>query len=141
MSSYNDEIIAEFRANDGKVGGPFAGGTLLLLTSKGAKSGKDHTTPMMYQADGGRWLVFASYAGAPKHPAWYHNIVANPDAVAEFGAAGGGVERIPVRAVVIEGAERDRLFAEQVARNPGFGDYQDKTSRVIPVVALERRKD
>ena len=141
MSSYNDEIIAEFRANDGKVGGPFAGGTLLLLTSKGAKSGKDHTTPVMYQADGERWLIFASYAGAPKHPAWYHNLVANPDAVAEIGAAGGGIEQVPVRAVVIEGAERDRIFAELVAHNPGFGEYQAKTSRVIPVVALERRKD
>ena len=135
MASYNDAIIAEFRANGGKVGGNFEGAPLLLLTSTGAKSGQQHTSPMMYQADGDRWLVFASYAGAPKHPAWYHNLVAHPDAVIEV-----GTETVEVTAVVTEGAERDRLFAEQVRRYPGFGEYQDKTSRVIPVVALERRR-
>jgi deazaflavin-dependent oxidoreductase (nitroreductase family) len=135
VSSYNDAIIAEFRANEGRVGGNFAGAPLLLLTSTGAKSGGRHTTPVMYQQDGERWLVFASFAGAPTNPAWYHNLLAHPDAVIEVGA--GSVE---VTAVVTEGAERDRLFAEQVQRYPGFGEYQDKTSRVIPVVALERRR-
>lgn len=135
MSSYNDAIIAEFRANEGKMGGDFEGAPLLLLTSTGAKSGRQHTTPMMYRADGDRWLVFASYAGAPTNPAWYHNLVAHPEAVIEVGA-----ETVEVTAVVTEGAERDRLFAEQAREFPRFGEYQDKTSRVIPVVALERRK-
>ena len=134
MSSYNDAVIAEFRANEGRVGGNFAGAPLLLLTTTGAKSGSRHTTPVMYQLDGERWLVFASYAGAPANPAWYHNLLAHPDAVIEVGA-----ESVEVTATVTEGAERDRLFAEQVRRYPGFGEYQDKTSRVIPVVALERR--
>ena len=135
MSSYNDAIIDEFRANEGRVGGNFTGAPLLLLTTTGAKSGSRHTTPVMYQPDGERWLVFASYAGAPTNPAWYHNLLAHPDAVIEVGA-----ESVEVTAVVTEGAERDRLFAEQVQRYPGFGEYQDKTSRVIPVVALERRR-
>ena len=135
MSSYNDAVIAEFRANEGRVGGNFAGAPLLLLTTTGAKSGSRHTTPVMYQLDGERWLVFASYAGAPANPAWYHNLLAHPDAVIEVGA-----ESVEVTATVTEGAERDRLFAQQVQRYPGFGEYQDKTSRVIPVVALERRE-
>lgn len=135
MSSYNDAVIAEFRAKGGRVGGNFAGAPLLLLTSTGAKSGKPHTAPMMYLQDGDRWVVFASYAGAPTNPAWYHNVVAHPDAVIEV-----GTETVEVTAVVTEGAERDRLFAEQVARYPGFGEYQEKTTRVIPVVALQRRQ-
>ena len=89
---------------------------------------------MMYLPEDGRWAVFASAGGAPHHPAWYHNLVANPDAVVEV-----GTERIEVRAVVAEGAERDRLFAVQVGLYPGFGEYQEKTSRVIPVVVLERK--
>ena len=135
MSAFNDGVIAEFRANQGKVGGNFAGAPLLLLTSTGAKSGKPYVNPMMYLADGDRWLVFASYAGAPNNPAWYHNLVANPDAVIEVGA-----ETVEVTAVVLEGEERDRKYAEQVRLYPGFGEYQEKTSRVIPVVALERRQ-
>ena len=134
MSSYNDAIIAEFRANEGKVGGNFAGAPLLLLTSTGAKSGQQRINPMMYLADGDRWLVFASYAGAPANPAWYHNLVVHPDAVIEVGA-----ETVEVTAVVLQGEERDRLYAKQVELYPGFGEYQEKTSRVIPVVALERR--
>jgi len=126
VSSYNDAIIAEFRANEGRVGGNFEGAPLLLLTSTGAKSGRQLTSPMMYLPEGGRWMVFASAAGAPNNPAWYHNLVANPDAVIEVGA-----ERIEVRATVAEGAERDRLYSEQVRRYPGFGEYQEKTSRVI----------
>lgn len=135
MSGFNDGVIAEFRANEGKVGGNFAGAPLLLLTSTGAKSGQQYVTPMMYLADGDRWLVFASYAGAPNNPAWYHNLVANPDAVIEVGA-----ETVEVTAVVLEGEERELKYAEQVRLYPGFGEYQAKTSRVIPVVALERRQ-
>ena len=134
MSSYNDEIIAEFRANGGRVGGNFTGAPMLLLTSTGAKSGRQVTSPLMHLPEDGRWAVFASAGGAPHHPAWYHNLVANPDAVVEV-----GTERIEVRAVVAEGAERDRLFAVQVGLYPGFGEYQEKTSRVIPVVVLERK--
>ncbi len=135
MSSYNDSIIDEFRANEGKVGGSFTGMPLLLITSTGAKSGRPHTTPVTYRVDGDRWLVFASAAGAPTNPAWYHNLVAHPDAVIEVGA-----DTVEVTAVVTEPAERDRLFEEQVRDVPRFGEYQEKTSRVIPVVALERRR-
>ncbi|MEZ0094251.1 nitroreductase family deazaflavin-dependent oxidoreductase [Streptacidiphilus sp. EB129] len=134
MSSYNAAIIAEFRANEGRVGGNFAGAPLLLLTSSGAKSGRPSTSPMMYLAEGDRWLVFASNAGAPTNPAWYHNLRANPDAVIEVGS-----ETVEVTATVTEGAERDRIYAEQARLYPGFGEYQEKTTRVIPVVALERR--
>ena len=134
MSAYNDAVIAEFRANGGKVGGNFVGAPLLLLTSTGAKSGRPHVAPMMYLADGDRWVVFASYAGAPNNPAWYHNLVAHPDAVIEVGS-----ETVEVTAVVLKGDERDRLYAKQSELYPGFAEYQEKTSRVIPVVALERR--
>jgi deazaflavin-dependent oxidoreductase (nitroreductase family) len=135
MSSFNDAIIAEFRSHQGKVGGSFEGAPLLLLTTTGARSGKQHTNPLMYRADGDRWLVFASYAGAPTNPAWYHNIVAHPDAVIEV-----GTETVEVTATVLDPAERDREYAEQAGLYPGFAEYQEKTTRVIPVVALERRK-
>ncbi|QMU68304.1 nitroreductase/quinone reductase family protein [Streptacidiphilus sp. P02-A3a] len=134
MSAHNDAVIAEFRSHEGTVGGGFTGVPLLLITSTGARSGRPHTTPVTYRADGDRWLVFASAAGAANHPAWYHNLVAHPEAVIEV-----GTERVEVTAVVTEGAERDRLFADQVREFPRFAEYQDKTSRVIPVVALERR--
>lgn len=132
-NDFNRQVVEEFRANGGKVGGPFAGGTLLLLTTTGAKSGKQTVAPLACTVDGDRWLVYASAAGRDQHPAWYHNIVANPDVTVEF-----GTETFTARAMVITGAERDRLYAEQVKRAPGFGEYQAKTSRVIPVVALDR---
>lgn len=131
-NSQNQRIVEEFRANGGTVGGPFAGSTLLLLTTTGAKTGKQTVSPVMYTADGDRLLIYASAAGRPSNPAWFHNIVANPVVTAEVGA-----ERFAARATVITGAERDRLWAEQVARAPGFGAYQRNTTRVIPVVALE----
>jgi deazaflavin-dependent oxidoreductase (nitroreductase family) len=130
---WNTGIINEFRANGGKVGGHFAGAPLLLLTTTGAKTGRQHTTPVMYLQDGERYLVFASKAGAPTNPAWYHNLLAHPTATVEV-----GTETFPVRATEVKGAERDRLYAEQARRYPGFADYQTKTTRVIPVVALER---
>ncbi len=136
MSAANDQnqrIIDEFRANAGEVGGSFAGFTLLLLTTTGAKSGKQTVSPMACTEDGARLLVYASAAGRPNNPAWYHNVVANPLVTVEY-----GTERFSARATVITGAERDRLWAEQVARAPGFGDYQRNTARVIPIVALER---
>ncbi|GAA2758797.1 nitroreductase family deazaflavin-dependent oxidoreductase [Actinopolymorpha rutila] len=129
--NWNERIIEEFRANDGKVGGPFEGATLLLLTTTGAKSGKSHISPLMYLADGDRVLIFGSFAGGPKHPAWFHNLRANPRAKVEIGA-----RTYEVTAEEVTGAERDELYARQVAVVPGFGEYQAKTDRTIPVVAL-----
>jgi deazaflavin-dependent oxidoreductase (nitroreductase family) len=136
MTAANDQnqrIIDEFRANGGKVGGYFAGMPLLLLSTTGAKSGKQTVSPVACTPDGDRLLVYASAAGRPNHPAWYHNLVANPAVTVEYGTA-----RFAARATVITGAARDRLWDAQVARAPGFGDYQRTTTRVIPVVALER---
>ena len=134
MSDYNTAIIEEFRANGGKVGGHWEGRDLLLLTTTGRKSGRKHTTPMVYTRDGDRLLVYASKAGAPAHPDWFLNLVAEPHVVVEVGA-----ERYDATATPLEGEERDRAFAAQVARNPVFGEYAAKTERTIPVVALARR--
>jgi deazaflavin-dependent oxidoreductase (nitroreductase family) len=131
MSDHNAAIIEEFRANDGKVGGGFAGAPLLLLHSTGAKSGKTRINPMMYLADQGRYYVFASKAGADTNPDWYHNLRANPAASIEIGS--GTVE---VTASEVTGAERDEIYARQASLYSGFADYQKKTSRVIPVIAL-----
>jgi deazaflavin-dependent oxidoreductase (nitroreductase family) len=133
MSDYNDGIIAEFRANGGKVGGRWEGRDLLLLTTTGRKSGRAHTTPMVFTRDGDRLLVYASKGGAPAHPDWYLNLVADPRVVVEV-----GTERYDAAATPLEGEERDREFAAQAARVPTFAEYQEKTSRVIPVVALTR---
>ena len=133
-NDYNRQIIDEFRANGGKVGGNFEGRSMLLLSSTGAKSGQLRTTPLVCLPDDDRWLIFASKAGAPTNPAWYHNLVAHPEATAEV-----GTETIAVRATVIPGEERDRLYARQAALLPAFAEYEAKTSRRIPVVALERR--
>jgi len=130
---HNQQIVDEFRANGGQVGGYFAGATMVLLTTTGARSGKQTVSPVVATKDGDRLLIYASAAGAPNNPAWYHNLVANPDVTVEF-----ETERFSARAAVVTGAERDRLWAEQVARAPGFGDYQRKTPRTIPVVALTR---
>lgn len=134
MSDYNAQIIAEFRANHGRVGGNFEGAPLLLLHTTGAKSGQERISPMMYLRDGERWLVFASKAGAPTNPDWYHNLKANPDATIEVGD-----ETIEVHAEELPRAERDEKYAEQAALYPGFADYERKTDRVIPVLALTRR--
>lgn len=133
MSEWNDGVIDEFRANAGKVGGPFEGAPLLLLTSIGARSGNEHTTPVMYLPDGDRYVIFASKGGAPAHPDWFRNLSANPHATVEV-----GTERFPVTAIIAEGAERDALYARQVERFPQFGEYERKTDRTIPVVALVR---
>jgi deazaflavin-dependent oxidoreductase (nitroreductase family) len=131
MSDFNDRVIAEFRANHGRVGGSFEGAPLLILHSKGAKSGQVRESPMMYLADGERYLVFASKAGAPTNPDWFHNLVANPDARIEVGD-----ETFDVRATELTGEERAAKYAEQAEAYPGFAEYQQKTDRVIPVVAL-----
>lgn len=134
-NDFNQAIIEEFRANEGKVGGPFAGAPLLLLTTTGAKSGRRYTTPLMYLQEGNRRYIFASKAGAPTNPAWYHNLLAHPRATIEV-----GTESFDVNASVVTGAERDRIYHEQATRYPGFAEYEAKTTRTIPVVALERAR-
>jgi deazaflavin-dependent oxidoreductase (nitroreductase family) len=130
---FNQQIIDEFRANGGRVGGPFEGARLLLLTTVGARSGATHTTPLGYLPDGGeRILVIASAGGAPNHPDWFHNLVARPRVTVE-----DGVFTYDARAVVLEGTERDRVFARAAEADPGWAAYQAKTTRVLPVVALE----
>jgi deazaflavin-dependent oxidoreductase (nitroreductase family) len=133
MNDFNQKIIDEFRANSGKVGGMMEGAPLLLLTTTGARSGRKIITPVMYLKDGDRLVVFASKSGAPTNPAWYHNLLAHHTATVELGA-----DSFEVRAVETTGEERDRLYARQAQANPVFADYQTKTSRVIPVIALER---
>ena len=128
---FNAQIIAEFRANAGRVGGHFEGSTLLLLHTAGARSGTRYTTPVVYHEDEGRYVIVASKSGAPSNPGWYHNLKANPDAQIEVGD-----RLIEVTAVEVTGAERDRIFADRVKQIPQFGEYQDKTERVLPIVAL-----
>jgi deazaflavin-dependent oxidoreductase (nitroreductase family) len=132
-NDWNTKIIEEFRANDGKVGGNFEGAPLLLLHTKGAKTGQDRVHPIMYLQAGDRYAVFASYAGAPSNPAWFNNLVANPDVTVEMGS-----ETFKAHATVAERPERDRLYRQQAERYPGFAAYEAKTDRVIPVVLLER---
>jgi deazaflavin-dependent oxidoreductase (nitroreductase family) len=134
MVDFNAQVIVEFRDNHGKVGGNFEGAPLLLLHSTGAQSGEERVSPMMYLPDGDRFLVFASKAGAPTNPDWYHNLKAHPEATIEVGD-----ETIAVRAEELLRAERDEKYAEQAALYPGFADYEKKTDRVIPVLALSRR--
>jgi len=132
-SDFNKKVIEEFRANGGIVGGYFTGATLLLLTTTGAKSGRSLTTPLMYQSGDGRLYVFASKAGAPTNPGWYYNLIAHPRVTIEVGN-----ERYEADATVVTGPERDRIYQLQAERAPAFAEYQAKTSRVIPVVALTR---
>jgi deazaflavin-dependent oxidoreductase (nitroreductase family) len=132
MPDFNQSIIEEFRANHGQLGGNFAGAPVLLLHSTGAKSGKERVSPMMYQAVDGTYAVFASKAGAPTNPDWFHNLRAHPAASIEVGD-----DTIDVRARVADGEERDTIWEEQKRRYPGFADYEAKTTRTIPVVILE----
>lgn len=133
-NAWNTAIIAEFRANAGKVGGQFEGAPLLLLHTTGAKSGQERVNPLAYTTDGERWLVIASKGGAPTNPDWYFNILANPDVTLEL-----GTDVMPARAYAAEEPERTRLFAQMVEQMPGFGEYQRNTTRIIPVVVLERK--
>ncbi|HEY8046322.1 MAG TPA: nitroreductase family deazaflavin-dependent oxidoreductase [Streptosporangiaceae bacterium] len=129
---WNSKIIAEFRASGGKVGGQFEGAPLLLLHTVGAKSGQPRVNPMMYQDIGDGVAVFASKAGAPTNPDWYHNLVATPRVSAEIGTA-----TVDLVARVAGGAERERIWEAQKAAYPGFADYESKTTRQIPVIILE----
>lgn len=133
MSDFNSQVIEEFRANDGKVGGNFEGAPMVVITTTGAKSGQPRTIPLVYLPDGDRVVIFASKAGAPTNPDWYHNLKAHPDLVVEVGS-----ETYAAVAEDVTGDERDRLFAAQVAVMPGFQTYADNTTRLIPVVALNR---
>jgi deazaflavin-dependent oxidoreductase (nitroreductase family) len=128
---FNTRIVAEFRENHGKVGGNFEGAPLLLLHTVGARTGDPRVNPMMYLRDRDRFLVFASKSGADTNPDWYHNLLAHPDVRIEVGD-----ETLDVHAEELTGAERDVKYAEQAALFPGFADYEEKTSRVIPVLAL-----
>jgi deazaflavin-dependent oxidoreductase (nitroreductase family) len=132
-NDFNAQIIDEFRANEGRVGGMFEGLPLLLLRHTGAKSGNSYTNPLAYQDDGGRYVVFASKGGAPTHPAWYHNLKAHPDVTIEV-----GTETIDARASEAEGEEHDRLYRTQAERIPQFAEYQQKAGRIIPVMVLTR---
>ena len=131
MSDYNQRIIDEFRANGGKA--PSWGGTssLLLLHHRGAKSGVERVNPLAYLQDNGRYVIFASKAGAPTNPGWYHNLKAHPKTTIEVGG-----DTVAVAAREATGQERERLFSAQAARVPQFAEYQANTSRVIPVVIL-----
>jgi len=132
-NDFNKTIIEDFRANGGKVSGQFAGGTLLLLNTIGAKSKQPRTNPLAYTKDGDKYLIIASKAGAPTNPDWYYNIVANPEVTVEVGS-----ERFQARATIPEGEERDRLYNQMATQMPGFAEYQRNTTRRIPVVVLER---
>lgn len=130
---FNDEIIKEFRANHGKVGGNFEGAPLLLLHHKGIKSGKQYVTPLVYLPKDGVSYIFGSAAGADEDPQWYRNLLADPATEVEIGD-----DTVPVTVSEVTGADRDRIYAEQAALMPGFADYEKKTSRTIPVLALSR---
>ena len=133
FNEFNRKLVAEFRENGGKVTGMFAEAPLLILTSKGAKSGEPRINPLVHTRDGERYVIIASKGGAPTNPSWYHNVVAHPDVTVEVGD-----EKFPARAKVVDGEERDRLFAAQAALMPNFAEYQENTTRRIPVVVLER---
>jgi deazaflavin-dependent oxidoreductase (nitroreductase family) len=133
LNDFNQKVITEFRANQGKGSGQMAGMPLLLLTTTGNKTGRALTKPLAYTKDGDRIFVIASFAGSPKNPAWFNNLVANPTVTVELEA-----ERFQARARITSGEERDRLFKLQAEKMGIFYDYQKKTTRQIPVVVLER---
>ena len=134
MSDWNNQIIAEFRANGGKVAGRFVNTTLLLLHTNGAKTGMPRINPVACLADGERYIIIASKGGADTNPDWYYNLLSNPEVSIEV-----GMEEFPALATVAAEPERSELYAKMVAINPGFADYEKKTSRKIPVIILSRR--
>jgi deazaflavin-dependent oxidoreductase (nitroreductase family) len=133
-TDYNRQVIEEFRANLGKVGGIWEDTPLLLLTTTGAKSGERRTTPMGYMPDGDRLIVFASVGGAPTHPGWYHNLLAHPEVTVEV-----GTETFDAIAAITKDAERNRLWTKGVELYPSLAEHQAKTTRRTPVIALSRR--
>ncbi len=133
INAFNTSIVDEFRANGGKVGGPFKDGDLLLLTTTGAKSGQSRLSPLAYFRIDGKLIIIGSFAGAPRDPAWVHNLRANPQAHIEV-----GTDAYDVTAHELAPAERDELFERVSAASPGFAEYQSKTSRIIPLFELQR---
>ena len=133
MSDFNRGVIEEFRANHGKVGGGFDAAPVVLLTTTGAKSGQKRLNPLVALVEGDTLYVFAAKAGAPTSPDWYHNLVANPEVEIEFGK-----EHFSATATPVTGDERDRIYTRQKELMPGFADYEAKTTRTIPVIALSR---
>lgn len=134
MSDFNAQVIAEFRANKGKVGGYFEGANMLILHTTGAKSGRERVNPLVYAKDGDRLVVAASKGGAPTNPDWYYNLAANPNATVEV-----GTEQYPVRATLVtDEPERSRLYAKMVEHRSGFAEYEEQTTRKIPAVLLEK---
>jgi deazaflavin-dependent oxidoreductase (nitroreductase family) len=134
-ADFNAQIIEEFHANEGRVGGMFEGMPLLLLHHTGAKSGKSRINPLAYQSDEGRYVIFASKGGAPTNPDWYHNLKAHPYVTIEV-----GTDALDVVASEATGEERERLFRAQAEHVPQFGEYEKKTARVIPVIVLTPNK-
>ena len=133
MSDWNDDIIDEFRANDGMVGGIFEGKPILLLHHKGAKTGTERVNPLMYQQVGEAYAIFASKGGADTNPDWFHNLRAHPDVTIEV-----GTDKIDVRARIVDGGEMDQIWERQKRDFPQFADYEEKTARgQIPVIVLE----
>lgn len=136
MADFNTQVVAEFRGNDGRVGGMFADLDLLLLRHTGAKSGAERVTPLAYFKDGDNYAIFASKGGAPTHPAWYHNLLANPETTIEV-----GTDTLEVTASEAQGAERDRIYNAHAERAPQFAEYEEKTGgRIIPVIVLSPRE-
>jgi deazaflavin-dependent oxidoreductase (nitroreductase family) len=138
VNDFNQQIIEDFRAHEGRVGGPFEGAPMVLVHHIGRRSGTERVTPLVYLPDEehpGSIYIFASKAGAPDHPDWYHNLVTAGTTTVEV-----GTETYQVRVEELTGAERDRIYAAQVERMPGFGEYAEKTAgvRVIPVLRLTR---
>src|ERR1700758_2035457 len=131
VNEFNRRVIEEFRSNHGRLGGAFEGAPVLLLQTTGARSGQGRVHPLMCLADDGRYLLFVSAAGVDRSPAWYWNLIANPDASIEVGD-----EHLDVHAVELSGAERDAKYADQAQRFPQYAEYERKTTRTIPVVAL-----
>jgi len=134
VGDYNVQTIEEFRSNHGKVGGFFKGAPLLLLHTTGARTSKLHVVPVMYLRDGERYVVFASKGGSPHNPDWYYNLKAHPDVQIEVGD-----ETLDALAEEMVGAEHDKLYHRQASLYPMFGEYQQKTKRIIPVIALTRK--
>ncbi|MEZ5244765.1 MAG: nitroreductase family deazaflavin-dependent oxidoreductase [Acidimicrobiales bacterium] len=134
MNDFNTDVINEFRANDGKVGGGFEGANMILVHHTGARSGTERVTPLVYRPEGDGWVIFASKGGAPDNPDWYHNLKANPATTIEVGS-----EHVDVTATEVTGAERDRIWEAQKVEAPQFAEYEANTDRVIPLILLERR--
>lgn len=135
FQDFNRNLIAEYRDNEGQVGGMFAGAPLLILTTTGARSGRSHVVPLAYTIDDSRYVVIASKGGARTNPDWFYNLRANPEVTVEMGS-----ESFPARASIADGAERQRLFDQMAAQMPNFAVYQSKTTRQLPVIVLERAR-